>query len=173
MPVQNYVHCQVTVDVNTIMVFGGCIPGNCYADVALKLNIADKKWKRLPNLPTGRHGPACGVIREQSVPKRAVVAGGHVKGSGIARIANVVEVLELSTLKWTRGPALPVRLHYHVGVPYQGTFYILGGHTGSVDVDTIYRYEPESGHWTLLPYRLSSPSNAIPAFIVNRRAFKK
>ncbi len=103
MPVAMHVHCQVTVDANTIMVFGGCPEDTCYSDVALKLNIAEKKWKKLPKMPTGRHAPSCGVVKENGVPKRVVVAGGHVPGSGPARISNKVEILELSTLTWKTG----------------------------------------------------------------------
>ncbi len=103
MPIDNRHHCQVTVDSNTIMVFGGCTSRACTSQVALKLNIAQKKWKKLPKLPTGRFGPGCGVVKERGVPKRVVVSGGHIPGGGVARITTKVEVLELSTLKWTSG----------------------------------------------------------------------
>ncbi len=161
LPVPNFVHCQVTVDSNTIMVFGGCIPGNCAYNAALKLNIAERKWKKLPNLPTGRHGPGCGLVSERGAPKRVVVAGG--RGSG--GITDKVEVLDLSTLTWSTGPPLPIKNHYMTSLPYRNTFYLLGGHIGSKLIDPIYRCEPETGHWTLLPYRLSATSYDFPAFI--------
>ncbi len=99
LPEANHAHCQVTVDPNIIMVFGGCTPSNCNSDTSLKLNIAEKKWKKLPKLPAGRYGPACGVIKERGVAKRVLVAGGHTKGG----ITDNVVVLELSTLTWTNG----------------------------------------------------------------------
>ena len=70
------------------------------------------------------------------------------------------------------GPSLPQRLHYHVAIPFGDTFFIVGGYNGSNSVTTVYRYEPSTGHWTLLPYRLSSPSWGIATFLVNRHAFK-
>ncbi len=168
MPIPNYVHCQVTVGSNTIMVFGGCRSGNCQADVALKLNIAEKRWKKLPALPTGRHAPACGVVEERGTPKRVVVSGGW----RASKILTTVEVLQLSTLKWSTGHPLPQKLFYHRSVQFRNTFFILGGHNGSSNLNTIYRFESETGRWTLLSYKLSTRARGITAFAVNRRAFK-
>ncbi len=78
----------------------------------------------------------------------------------------------MHTIVSVPGPSLPQRLFYHVGIPFQNTFYIAGGHTGANAVNTVYRYEPKTGHWTLTPYRLSHPQRAIAAFTVDRRAFK-
>ncbi len=100
LPVDVYVHNQVTVDSNTVMIFGGSLSAkNQYSNLALKLNIAEKKWKRMPNLPTGRYSPGCGVVKESGVPKRVIVAGG-LPSSGVT---DSVEVLELSTLTWSKG----------------------------------------------------------------------
>ena len=91
-------HCQVTVNANIIMVFGGATARASPSDTALKLNVAERKWKKLPRLPTGRHGLSCGLVKEQGVPKKVVVNGGW-KGSGL----NKVEVLDLNTLTWNTG----------------------------------------------------------------------
>ena len=47
----------------------------------------------------------------------------------------------------------------------------MGGNSGKAR-DTVYKYEPETGHWTLMPYRLSTPTYAMPAFLINRKAFQ-
>ena len=100
MPTTNTGHCQVTVDLDTIMVFGGANNDHKqFTDVAFKLDVAERKWSVLPKLPTGRQGPACGVIREKDLPKRVVVSGGKVPGG----TTNNVEVLDLASLKWTSG----------------------------------------------------------------------
>ncbi len=175
LPVAVHAHCQVTVDPNTIMVFGGCTAHGCSSNMALKLNIRERKWKKLPSMPTGRHGPGCGVVSEKGVPKRVIVTGGHVHqriGKGPHRITNRVEILELSTLTWSMGSPLPQRLHFHAGIQYHDTFFLAGGHEGRRAVNTVYRYEPRSGHWELLPYRMSRPAHAMAAFPVSRKAFK-
>ncbi len=56
---------------------------------------------------------------------------------------------------------------------YLDTFYLIGGHTGGANVNTIYKHEPKTGQWTLLPYRLSSAGWDMPVFLINREAFKK
>ena len=98
MPIPNHAHCQVTVDRNTIMTFGGCIAGNCHAPNVYKLDTRTKKWTKLPSMPTGRHSPVCGVVREKGVPKKVVVAGGW-RGNYI----NSVEIFDLATLTWSKG----------------------------------------------------------------------
>ena len=81
LPVEVHAHGQVTVDTNTVMVFGGCPPDTCFSNMAFKLNIRQKKWKRLPNLPTGRHAPSCAVVKENGVSRRVIVAGGNRGGT--------------------------------------------------------------------------------------------
>ncbi len=103
LPVGLHAHSQVIVDSNVIMVFGGCTTPRCHVNVALKLDIAQKKWKRLPNMPVGRYTPGCGVARENGVPKRVIVAGGNVGGKPPNHITDRVDILELSTLTWTKG----------------------------------------------------------------------
>ena len=154
MPTPNHAHCQVTVDKNTIMTFGGCIIGNCNLKNVYKLDTRTKKWSRLPSLPTGRHAPICEVVRERGVPKRIVVAGGWSAGKYI----NTVEILDLTTLTWKKGSPYPVPAGYMGTVPFGDTFITVGGYQQGVGaISTMYKYEPLSNRWSRLPYRLSTP----------------
>ncbi len=64
-------------------------------------------------------------------------------------------------------------MYYPNSVQYADTFFLLGGQIeDKKDSDAIYRYEPETGHWSLIPYRMSSPAWRFAAFAVNRDAFK-
>ncbi len=76
LPLGLHGHCQVTVDADTIMVFGGCAnrSGDCHSNVALKLDVAGKKWKHLPRMRAGRRGLSCGIVGERGQPKRIVAA---------------------------------------------------------------------------------------------------
>ena len=94
MPLANHVHCQVTVNSSTVMAFGGCNSVSCFSKVAFKLDLGSRKWSRLPDMPTGRHGSGCGVVTSEGaggavVAKEVVVAAGN-GGSGWT---NVVEIL--------------------------------------------------------------------------------
>ena len=60
-------------------------------------------------------------------------------------------------------------MYYHATVPFGDAFFLMGGHiSSSKDVNAIYEYEPKTGHWTLMPYRLSSPAHGFTAFSVDR-----
>ncbi len=165
MPAAIQDHCQTTIDASFIMVFGG-------GASALKLDIRGKKWKRLPNMPRGRHGPVCGVVREKGLPKRAVVAGGwtHVIHSR-RQPTNQVDILELSTLVWKRGHSLPQKLYYQVPIPFGDTFLAVGGTVdGRYGVATIYKYDLEFGRWKTLPYKVAGAVGST-MFSVRRQAF--
>ena len=71
------------------------------------------------------------------------------------------------------GTALPQRLHYHQGIPFQDSFYIVGGHTGVRFVNNVYKYEPKTGHWTNMPLTLAHADGVSAAFVVDRRPTKK
>ena len=185
MPIANHAHCQVTVDSRTVMVLGGCIPGDCESDVAFKLDLVQKKWTKLPGLAVGRHGHSCGVVSKKGVPKKVVVAGGY---SGKHEAS--VEVLDLATLTWSTGTyciqqqcvilnllllgvPLPGRRRYASRVQFEDTFVVVGGydHGAKKNTNTLLKYEPASGRWTTLPDHLSAPSQAFVAFSINREAF--
>ena len=97
LPTATYAHCQLMVGDDALMVFGGCVVGDRYANIAMKLDMgARRSWEALPNLPTGRYAPACGVVRDG----RVVVAGGR---RPVGPITDRVDILDLATKVWTRG----------------------------------------------------------------------
>ena len=67
-----YGSCQVTLDADTVMLFGGYR----IADKAFKLDVGSGKWSPLPPMSEGRHGPACGVVRG----RRAIAVAGGIRG---------------------------------------------------------------------------------------------
>ncbi len=72
------------------------------------------------------------------------------------------------------GIDLPEPLHYFPSVPSGNTFFVIGGlgyGHGGKKVDTVYKYEPGTGEWTLQPYSLTHGSSGFPAFIVNANVF--
>ncbi len=100
-------HCQVMVDANTIMVFGGYTRRAHSETVAQQLDISKKAWKLLPSIPTGRRELGCGVVKVSGSPKKVIIAGGtSPKGR-----TDKVDVLDLSSLTWTAGIAI-VSLSY-------------------------------------------------------------
>ena len=98
MPLATRQHCQVTVDANTIMVFGGTTLKDFWARDAQQLDISKKTWKLLPKMTTGRTDFGCGVVNVAGTPKGVVVAGGHTPAG-----TDKVEVLDLASLTWKSG----------------------------------------------------------------------
>ncbi len=102
LPVATENHCQVTVDAQTVMVFGGCQQGEgrCPTNSALKLDTKQKKWTSLPNLPKGRFQLICGLVSELGLPRKVVITGGWNRAS-----LSTVDILDLSTMTWSTGKA--------------------------------------------------------------------
>ena len=50
---------------------------------------------------------------------------------------------------------------------YGDTFLVIAGHTADEkDLDTIYKFEPETEGWTLMPERLARPLHGVSAIPV-------
>ncbi len=82
-------HCQVTVDDDTIMIFGGSLKSRAY-----KLTLSTGRWAQMPSMYWSRTRPACGLVNNGTA---VVVAGGYLRSS--------VEVLDLRAdpPKWKSG----------------------------------------------------------------------
>ena len=95
-------HCQLTVDADTVMVFGGTL-----GDGAYSLDVPSGKWGPLPKMTRSRNGVSCGLADNGTV---VVVAGGIMPGGGLT---NTVELLDLtlSPLSWTTGTDSNVTYH--------------------------------------------------------------
>ncbi len=93
LPAGSHGHCQVTVDADTIMVFGGNLGEKPY-----KLDVAHGGvWVALPPMSGKRFGPACGLTNGR---KTVVVAGG--RSAPNVPLATV-ELLDIERLTWTTG----------------------------------------------------------------------
>ncbi len=102
MPVGRSMHCQVTADPNSIMVFGGYSEAG-YLRSAYKLDLAANKWVRLPDLPEiARNQPACGLVKEGGLATKVVVMTGGTAESATSA-TDRSDILDLVDLKWTKG----------------------------------------------------------------------
>ena len=75
------------------------------------------------------------------------------------------EILNLDTLEWSAGPALPEALGFATAVQYRNTFLIVGG-SGSTILDTIYEYDAENDDWVSRPETLAVPRDNCAAFMM-------
>ena len=97
-------HCQVTVDRSTIMVFGG-FNDSSPTSSAFKLDLTQKKWTPLPDVPLARHRVGCGLIRESGLAAKVIVFGGLTKSGSVDN----VDILDLVDLRWSKGKVFKIK----------------------------------------------------------------
>ena len=90
-----------------------------------------QRWTQtVPNMPTGRGGPA--VI---SLPSALIVAGGYARDGYI----DVVEIFKLDTYQWYTTDSLPIACSnmaaYSIG---QDVCYLLGGYRPALCINTAF-----------------------------------
>lgn len=81
------------------------------------------------------------------------VVGGFEQRTGATTAA--VERYDIVRNRWRRVRSMPVGLNHPAVAAYRGDVYVLGGYTGRGDlrgeVSSLYRYRPQSNHWSRLP----------------------
>jgi N-acetylneuraminic acid mutarotase len=106
---------------------------------------ASGEWTELAPMPTPRGSPAAAAIGG-----RIYVAGGspvpHVGGN--PRATGVLEVFDVSSGRWSRGPDMPTPRHHAGAAAVGGEIYVVGGR-GSRDVSlaNAERFDPRQGSW--------------------------
>ncbi len=102
-PVTNYYHCSVLVNSTTVWIIGG-MQNNEISSNTFYFNAKTGIWTEGPPMKTKRSSPSCGQIRRgnQSQELSILVAGGFY-GSQLSS----VEILDLGSNEWRKGPDLP------------------------------------------------------------------
>merc|ERR1719493_201705 len=114
-------HCQVTSNAGVIV--AGIDKDNTEHFVVYRLEegqwkkMTEKKWKW-----RGRDGHSCELLDEKTM----VVMGGGVQ------TARNVDILDLGSLSWSKGPELPKKINNGPSTVYQNTFFIIKTGTGLV-----------------------------------------
>ena len=86
---------------------------------------------------------------------------------------NTVEIYDVSTGKWRSGTnPYPRTILGATGVQYGDTFIVVGGAVGALEeTEHVYRFEPDTEGWTLMPERLPGPMKHVGAFVVSPEEF--
>ena len=108
-------------------------------------------------MTTMRQNCQAGLIINADDSRGILVAGGY-------NSETTAEYLNLDTLLWEPRASLPQDVHYGASVPYQDSFLIVGGNTGST-LETIYYYNPTFDRWDLL-YEMNLGRENLAAFLV-------
>ena len=106
----------------------------------------------------------CGPVRSQpGGPVVKVVVAGGEDGSYLS----MTEIYDLATDSWSKGAPLPVALSGAAVVPFETSFFFVGGHMGNrVYSDKVFLYDM-SGEWREQPnMKLSQPKYGVAAMII-------
>ena len=99
-----------------------------------------RNWSYGPSLLTGRESHGCFSIKDNDLITKIVVMGGWSRDPG--RILSSTEILDVNSMTWRTGPALPISVKGNKGVQSEGGPYLgfsTGGYVGSSQyINKIY-----------------------------------
>jgi len=157
LPVTMADHCQVTSSKDGVIVAGklSFLSFQVYKLAGGNFTkVVEKDWM-------DRYGPTCEMIG-----KKLVVIGGD-------NFRKSVDVLDLNSLKWSKGPDLPVIMRYDLSTVYQGNLYIIQTKIGvvySIPIDQVLR---ETGVWKKVNTLPKLPERQVfPPPIINEDILK-
>jgi len=106
------------------------------------------KWTQLRSMEVARGSPAAAAIGE-----RVYVAGGAVGNDEESREpADVLEIYDLATGRWSRGPGLPTARHHAGAAALGGDIYVVGGRgQGDLSQDVVERLDSRTNRWEKAP----------------------
>ena len=163
MPYGSKLHCVAAIDANTIFVTGL----GTFDEYSYTYDRDTKEWYYLPNMPTGRLGMGCGVVRDDSGNVEVVVVGGERFG--------VVEIFNIEENSWRQASnPLPTgtAIRYPSIAQHDNTFFVIGGEDDNGNLlDTIYRYEASDESWQLMPNRMKFARSGATSMMVNASIF--
>ena len=105
-------------------------------------------WKQMPSMEVARGSPAA-----TATGGRIYVAGGGVGNDEGSHEANdVLEIYDLATSRWSRGPALPTARHHAGAAAIGDDVYIAGGRADrELSLDVVERFDAETNTWEEAP----------------------
>ena len=111
----------------------------------------------------------CGLVHNKDDSVKSIVAFGGWNGTNVA----LVEIFDLQNQTWREGAnPFPIATNGPTVVQYGRTFLAIGGRVdGPMDIDTIYKFDPATEDWVLMPERMGKPKHGVAAFLVEPEEF--
>ena len=109
------------------------------------------EWTKLAPLPTARGAPTAAAIGGQ-----IYVVGGstvyHTNASANVSATDTVEIYDVATGRWSRGPDMPTARHHAGAAVVGGRLYVVGGRRpGALSLEVAERFDPRTNRWEKLP----------------------
>lgn len=134
----------VTAD-GTLYVIGGLRDWIPTGEV-FRLEPGAAEWEQLASMDVPRGSPAAAAV-----DGKIVVAGG---ADGDARAAmSVVEIYDIATDRWSRGPDLPTARHHAGAAAIGDTLYVVGGRNElDYSLDVVEQFDARTNRWEPAPH---------------------
>ncbi|KAJ1445839.1 hypothetical protein M885DRAFT_548618, partial [Pelagophyceae sp. CCMP2097] len=160
----------------SIFVFGGRAHGHSSACTEV-LDFEVRKWAEGPPLPQPRQDFAA-VSADHDVTlqdgslerrKRVLVIGGYDSTAPSRRTLATTEWLDVDTMSWSPGPAMPAPRRGHVAVVLQKRKCVLvaGGHDGKSDTKTTWLLDLSDSTWRRGPDLAEARSDATAVMLAD------
>ena len=147
-------HNMVAIDYCNFILIGG---QQCFNESYI-FNAENASWMNGPKLTSCSESGQAGLVIFDNGTKVVIAAGGYDEQS--------TEILQLEDHTWCYGAELPYFIQRGASVQLQDTFLIVGGRNDISELDTIWIFNTETEHWTLLEERMSTARRNIAAFLV-------
>ncbi len=167
LPVTIRQHCSVLVNSTTVMVIGG-FQNNVESSNTYFFNTENEIWTAGPHLKNGRRSHSCGKIRKnnQSQEFSIIVAGGNY----LKTYLTSVEILDLGSNEWMKGPDLPIGIDTSQMVEdHNGGVVLVGGYSvtdGYLDTLFLLPHGGADAEWIKMNQTLKVGRNSHVAFLV-------
>jgi len=154
MPYDKNNHCQLTLNSTHIFFTAG---EGSDPIATFMLDYPRGEWIYLDYIPSSSMvEPACGFVKDPSFGQEVIVASDTRSF-----------IFSLTDLEWREGPVLPENLDFLTSVQLNNGFLAIGGFDrNDLEVDTIYRFDPNSYDWVLEKERLAVPRRFAAAVAV-------
>jgi N-acetylneuraminic acid mutarotase len=112
-----------------------------------RFDPAAGRWAALEPLQIARSSLAAAVIGN-----RIYVTGGSELDRGASSEGSqTLEIYDVHTGKWARGPDMPTPRHHHGAAALKGELYVVGGRgRDDLSLDAVERFDPARGRWDRL-----------------------
>jgi N-acetylneuraminic acid mutarotase len=146
-------HVMMVSYQNTVWVIGGLeLQGSEVSGIAsarvMRLNEAEGLWVDAPALHHARGAAAAAVVGN-----KIVVVGGRTGATGATPAQDVAPTEVFDGTSWHDAASLPVPGD-HLAAASDGKYvYVVGGRKleSAANTAAVQRFDPNTGHWTMLP----------------------
>jgi N-acetylneuraminic acid mutarotase len=111
-----------------------------------RFDPATGRWTALEPMPMARASSA-----SAAVGNRIYVTGGSQRDRGERNVSSTLQVYDIATGVWTRGPDMPTPRHHHGVAVVNGRLFVVGGRADDdFSVDAVERFDPARKRWDRL-----------------------